>query len=184
MKKQTSQRWRPSLTAAIATGILICASVSTFAQDKSKDNRFAHDYLFQSSASQNLRSLNAFGSLNFINAELNLFAANFNQDESKWPKPDFSAMEKWFEIVRYEYDFFTNPLLPRLNFIVKPKVENPADYFKMKFADADGVALMNYQVHGFRLPYKVGEPQRVYGMAPHEKDMRKVKSIVVSRVID
>ncbi len=93
-------------------------------------------------------------------------------------------MEKWFEIVKYEYDFFTEPSLPRLYFIVKPKVENPASYFKMEFADADGVALTNYQVFGFRRPFTVGEPQRFYGMAPKEKDMPKVKSIVVSRIVE
>lgn len=181
MKKRANQRWQPSLLTVIAIFILFGAPVSVFG----KDNRFTTDYLFQSTAGQYLQLSNAFGNFNFTNTKSNnLFAVNFNQDDSNYPKPDFSAMEKWFEIGKYEYDFFTEPLLPRLYFIVKPKVENPPGYFKMKFADADGVALMNYQVHGLRLPYIVGEPQRIYGMAPKEKDMRKVKSIVVSRIVE
>ena len=42
-----------------------------------------------------------------------------NKDEPDYPKPDFSAMEKWFEIIRYEYV----PLEKTMYVYLKPKVD-------------------------------------------------------------
>jgi len=40
-------------------------------------------------------------------------------DENGFVKPDFSELEKYFEIIRWEYDFTT----PRLYFVVKVRRE-------------------------------------------------------------
>lgn len=184
MKRETKSNWQTIVFATIATIIIFGVSASTFAQSAAYSNHQAIGQLFTSAADRNLRLKDTARKFDLTTIKLNAWLNENLTLAVEYPKPDFSAMEQWYEIVKYEYDFFTDPLLPRLYFVVKPKVENPPRTFKMKFADADEVAISNYQVFGIRLPITVGEPQRIYGMAPKEKDMPKVKSIVVYRIIE
>jgi len=133
METLTKTNWQKFAFALLASiTVMLSAQTQGAAQSTTQSNHSLFNYFSSSSSNQTLHLSSAIG--------------NFNQDEKDYPKPDFSAMEKWYEIVKYEYDFFTEPLLPRLYFVVKPKIANPPTYFKMKFADKDGVALSNYQV--------------------------------------
>lgn len=185
MKRETKLHWQTFAFAAFATvAFLLAVQTQVAAQGTTQSDRSAFNYLFTSSASHNQWLEDAADKFDSTGVKSNTELGVKPNSNDEYPTPDFSAMEKWYEIVKYEYDFFTEPLLPRLYFVVKPKVVNPPTYFKMKFADKDEVALLNYQVHGIRLPIEVGEPQRIYGMAPKEKDMPKVKSIVISRIVE
>ena len=72
-----------------------------------------------------------------------------NKDESGYAKPDFSALEKWFEIVRYEYV----PLEKTMYVYLKPKVDyhNRPTEFQMEFRDKDGILLQDREVSYFHL---------------------------------
>ena len=68
-------------------------------------------------------------------------AVDTNTDENGFPKPDFSALEKWFEVVRYEYE----PLEQKLFVYLKPKVETRETQFFIEFKDKDGILLQSRQ---------------------------------------
>ena len=109
------------------------------------------------------------------------------KDENGFPKPDFSAMEKWFEIVRYEY-----PEAPERNMMIyiKPKVdiEKRMINFKMEFLDKDGIIVGTDAAWiccstelGSTDTGKVG---KVTVQVPSEREMEKVVSANVVRIKD
>src|SRR5688572_16125945 len=55
------------------------------------------------------------------------------------PKPDFSAMEEYWEVVEYEYDFAAN--IPTINVIAKPKQKSVPTWWTITWRDAKGVAI-------------------------------------------
>lgn len=59
------------------------------------------------------------------------------RDENGFVKPDFSEMEKYFDIIRYEYDFRTRDLY----IIAKMKKANNPNKWLVEFYDADGARL-------------------------------------------
>jgi hypothetical protein len=109
------------------------------------------------------------------------------KDENGFPKPDFSAMEKWFEIVRYEY-----PAPPERNMtiFIKPKVdiEKRMINFKMEFLDKDGLVVgtdaawicCSTQLGST----ETGKVTKVTVQAPSEREMEKVVSATVIRIKD
>lgn len=107
------------------------------------------------------------------------------KDADGYPKPDFSEMEKWFEIVKYEY----KPLEQKLYVYLKLKVENGPTEFRMEFYDNDGIALQNkynpVSAFGGMPGYKdaaVGETVKVYVHTPNEKLLEQVVKAKVVRV--
>ena len=113
---------------------------------------------------------------------LGVWTSTFSQQQ----KPDFSAMEQWYEIVKYDYDFSGN--FPLIIVVVKKKVRNAPIYFRVGWFDADGIRVgidaNLIPVQGTLNALLVGEPFRLRAYAPAEKDMPKVKSTVVKRVLD
>jgi hypothetical protein len=109
-------------------------------------------------------------------------AANTEKDGDEkpganYPKPDFSEMEEWYDVVRYEYD----PVEHMLNFWIKPKVENRPHNFSMQFFDKDGVLVDPYDPRwgfGVSLDYvvAVGQVQKASVYMPREKAMQRVVS--------
>jgi len=96
---------------------------------------------------------------------------------ANYPKPDFSAMEQWYEIVRYEYD----PVEHTLNVWIKPKVANRPHNFSMQFFDKDGVLVDPYDPKwgfGVSLDYvvAVGQVQKATVYTPREEAMKRVVS--------
>ena len=109
-----------------------------------------------------------------------------NKDESGYAKPDFSALEKWFEIVRYEYV----PLEKTMYVYLKPKVHyhNRPTEFQMEFRDKDGILLQDREVSYFHLMPgtnmgAVGETVKVYVTTPTEKNLGNTTTAKVVRII-
>jgi hypothetical protein len=106
------------------------------------------------------------------------------KDENGFVKPDFSEMEKYFDITRYEYNFSTR----ELSFVTKMKKANNPNAWLVEFFDADGARLKwgNTILHSSSSPDpQVGQVVRVYASTPTEKQMRdEVKKIVITRILN
>lgn len=107
----------------------------------------------------------------------------FAQKADKYPKPNFSAMEEYFEIVEYEYDFTTN--IPTFNIIAKPKQKVVPTWWEITWRDAKGVANTRYRLYFSDISKtKIGEPARGSGYAPFKTDMPKIASVTIAEHTD
>jgi len=101
------------------------------------------------------------------------------RDENGFPKPDFSEMEKAFEIRRMDYDF----TLGRFNLLVKPtKNVNICDWY-ITFYDADEIKVKESSFTSSLCSYQSGEAAKIYAYAPSEKEMKEVTKITVTRKV-
>ncbi|MEK7722973.1 MAG: hypothetical protein AAB336_01365 [Acidobacteriota bacterium] len=100
-----------------------------------------------------------------------------DKDENGFPKPDFSEMEKYFEIVRTDYEF----KLGRFNMLVKATKKTNIFEWYMTFYDADGIKVSDRSLNGNMGSPELGEPTKIYGYTPTEKEMKQVTKIVVTR---
>jgi len=116
-------------------------------------------------------------------------APNADRNENGLVKPDFSELEKDFEIMKYEYDTSTRP--PAIYITARVKRSNrgrSALSFEGRFYDADGVNIMVpaervWVINGDSS--KVGEGVKLRVWTPSESQIRnKVKKIVVTRIIE
>lgn len=105
----------------------------------------------------------------------------FAQKADKYPKPDFSAMEEFWEVVEHEYDFAAN--IPTITVVAKPKQKSVPTWWTITWRDAKRVAIhkdalmFNYvQVSNA----KIGEPLRGSAYAPFKRRMPEVKSVKVT----
>lgn len=102
------------------------------------------------------------------------------RDEDGFPKPDFSEMEKYVEIVKYEY----SPVTGRVTMVVNAKKEiNIYRWYLMAY-DADGVKISEMGLNGGSIPLPLGEPTRIYSFAPNERDIRRVARIAIVKKLD
>lgn len=99
------------------------------------------------------------------------------RDENGFPKPDFSEMEKYFEIVRSDYDFS----LGRFNMLVKATKKTNIFEWYLTFYDADGIKVSDRSLNGSMGSPELGEPTKIYGYTPTEKEMKQVTRIVITR---
>lgn len=99
------------------------------------------------------------------------------RDENGFPKPDFSEMEKYFEIVRSDYDFS----LGRFNLLVKAKKKTNVFEWYLTFYDADGIKVMEKSFNANMGSPELGEPTKIYGYTPTEKEMKQVTKITITR---
>jgi hypothetical protein len=109
------------------------------------------------------------------------------KDENGFPKPDFSAMEKWFEIVRYEYP---TPPERNMTIFIKPKVDFKQRMmaFKMEFLDKDGI-IVGTDAAWICCSMQLGDTEtgkvgKVTVQVPSEREMEKVVSATVIRIKD
>lgn len=103
------------------------------------------------------------------------------QKADKYPKPDFSAMEEYFEIVEWEYDFTSG--VPTFNVIAKPKQKVVPRYWEITWRDAKGIILTKYTIMFNSVALervKIGEPVRGSSYAPWKETMAKIKSVIVT----
>lgn len=100
-----------------------------------------------------------------------------DKDENGFVKPDFSEIEKYFEIVKTDYDFS----LGRFNMLIKAKKETNIFEWYMTFYDADGIKVSDRSLNGSMGVPVIGEPTRIYGYTPTEKEMKQVTKIVITR---
>lgn len=101
---------------------------------------------------------------------------------AKFPKPDFKVMEEYWEVVSYEYDYATGNL-PLFYVVAKKKEEKVPRYFRITWRDAQGVKILShtlmFDVFDVRNA-KDGEPIRASAYAPDNKDIPKIKSVIVT----
>lgn len=100
------------------------------------------------------------------------------------PEPNFSAMEQYYEIVKWTYDD-----TGYLRMIVKPKEDPPHTHrnFVVRYFDADDIDLRDYnstQIVGLGYGTPAGQAEKVEAGAPYESQVGKVKKVVVYRVRD
>lgn len=99
---------------------------------------------------------------------------------AKFPKPDFKAMEEFYDIVEYEYDYTTN--IPQIYIIAKKKEQKVPTWWVITWLDAKGVKVTHYSFYFSTVDSKtkIGEPVRGNGYAPWERQISSIKSVVVS----
>ena len=173
MKKQNSQRLQTVLLATISTIIILGTTVLTFAQ--SKTNNFLTFDHSASNASQNLQFKSASEKFDVTGIQANdLFTVNNSLLVDDYPAPDFSEMEKWYEIVKYEYgDIAANDT--SLYYWVKPKTATLPTSFHVDYFDKDGVASTPWSAGcAFYAGSNVGQVVKCQASTPVEKDMEKM----------
>lgn len=97
------------------------------------------------------------------------------------PKPDFSAMEEYWEVVEYEYDYTGN--VPNFFVIAKPKQKTVPMWWTVTWRDNKGLVVEQMTLMfmpGTVRQVKIGEPVRARSKAPFKRFMATVKSITVT----
>ena len=109
-------------------------------------------------------------------------ASTSAQDE--YPKPDFSAMEKWYEIVKYEYGDLSADRT--LTVFFKPKVEARPYNFVVQYINKDGVVVRETAFRNYitLTNTRVGETAKTDAYTPSETEMEKITSVRVFRKKD
>ncbi len=102
------------------------------------------------------------------------------RDEDGFVKPDFSEMEKYFEIVKYEF----NPVDGRVTFVVKAKKQTNIFRWNLTAYDTDGVKISETSFNGNVVTPEIGEPTRIYSFAPNEREIKRVTRIAITRKLD
>ena len=104
---------------------------------------------------------------------------------AKYPKPDFSAMEEYWEVVEYEYDYTSN--IPQFIVVAKKKQEKVPCWWDITWRDAKEVKV-SYETIMFNAANvsdaKVGEAVRGSSYAPWQRDIPRIKSVVVTESED
>ena len=102
------------------------------------------------------------------------------------PVPDFSEMDDYYEVVRYEY-----PKAPstEMYLYLKPKVElSQRPQFYIQFRDKDGILIGEQNQYGNGIGTtpmyntQIGETGKAWAYIPTEKEMEKVVSAKVVRI--
>ena len=109
-------------------------------------------------------------------------ASTSAQDE--YPKPDFSAMEKWYEIVKYEYGDLSADR--SLTVFFKPKVEARPYSFLVQYINKDGVVVRETAFRNYieLANTRVGETAKTDAYTPSETEMEKITIVRVFRKKD
>jgi hypothetical protein len=98
----------------------------------------------------------------------------------KYPKPDLSKVEEFWEVVDFEYDF--SYVVPKLVVTAKRKKKVVPAWWLVTWRDDKGVAVRKYPLmfnNAHIQQSKMGEALQTAGDAPDKADLRKVKSIEV-----
>ncbi len=108
------------------------------------------------------------------------------RDENGQPKIDFSEMEDYFEVVRYEYP---KPPANEMFFYLKAKVETGArPAFYIQFRDKDGILVGPQNDYGNGISMTkvfytaIGETGQASAYIPSEKEMEKVVSAKIVKI--
>ena len=108
-------------------------------------------------------------------------AANESKDGNGFVKPDFSELEKYFEIRKWEYDIAKG----KLYYTAKiTNQNNPIDW-SISFYDADDIKLDGSQyANADSGEYsKIGDLAKYYFYLPSEAIMKRVTKVVITRNI-
>lgn len=106
-------------------------------------------------------------------------AGTARQDQPEYPQPDTSAMESYFEILKYKYNFDGT-----LTVVVKTKVEadeRPRKGWLINFYDEDGVRVCvehSFMEENFTLDAGQNETFKTWTCGA---EMKRVKKVVITR---
>ena len=102
--------------------------------------------------------------------------------DDEYPKPDFSAMEKWYQVVKYEYSDLAAER--KLTVFCKPKVETRPFSFNVQFLDKDGLVVRETAFRNYisLQNARVGETVKTDVYTPSELEMEKVTIVRVIRI--
>ncbi len=106
-----------------------------------------------------------------------------NKAADKYPKPDFSAMEEYWEIVEWEYDFAPTSNVPNFIVIAKPKQKVVPVWWDITWLDSKGVKIVRHCIFfsaGQVQRSKIGDPIRGESKAPFKREMAQVKSVKIT----
>lgn len=105
--------------------------------------------------------------------------ANGGKDETGLPKPDFSAMEKYFDISKVEYDATDRALY----FVGRMTKKNNAVDWVIDFYDADGIKLID--TNGITRASgdldKVGDVAKYYFYLPPQSMWKRIDKVVITK---
>ncbi len=105
---------------------------------------------------------------------------------AKFPKPDFKAMEEYWEVTDYEYDYATGSVA-EFSVVAKKKQEKVPRYWVITWRDDKGVKVSSFTLmfEAYNIKdAKVGEPVRGSSYAPEQIQIPKIKSVVVTEKED
>ena len=101
---------------------------------------------------------------------------------AKYPKPDFKAMEEYWEVTDYEYNYATGSVA-EFSIVAKKKQEKVPRYWRITWLDDKGVKVTSFTLmfesYNMRNT-KVGDSIRASSYAPEIKDIPRIKSVVVT----
>ncbi len=100
---------------------------------------------------------------------------------AKFPKPDFSAMEEYYEIVDYEYDYASGGI-GKFYVTAKKKQQKVPTWFDITWRDDKGVKLGDFYLmfeYYYMKDAKIGETVRGSATAPEYKLIPKIKSVMI-----
>ena len=115
-------------------------------------------------------------------ATLLIFGASASTSaQDEYPKPDFSAMEKWYEIVKYEYGDLSADRT--LTVFCKPKVEARPYNFLVQYINKDGIVVRETAFRNYisLSSGRVGETVKTDAYTPSETEMEKITIVRVFR---
>ena len=106
------------------------------------------------------------------------------QEEYRYPRPDFSTMERWYEIRKWDY----NESSQSMTILVKPKVaaERRPRQFVVKFLDRGGLDVEQSPAT-FCCIMSINRDnavEKIQATMPRESQMDKVKWVVIFRTRD
>jgi hypothetical protein len=182
MKNQNNQRRQFVWLATITAIFILSAFVSAFALgDRVINNKnIAFDH-FSLSANQN--SLFETGkAVDLLNVQSNAFPVSDFKAAANYPKPDFSEIEKWYEVVKYEYGDFEGGE-NTLYFWLKPKNDNRPGFYVYYYdkddANIEGPdAALCWECHPND---PAGTVQKYHSIAPTETNMKRVAAVKIIR---
>jgi hypothetical protein len=103
-------------------------------------------------------------------------------EEFSYPKPDFSEMQKYFEITKDNYDVTGG----KLYFLAQMTKKNNAVSWNIDFYDADGLKVID--TNGVTVASgdhsEVGDRAKYFFYLPAESTMKRVKKVVITRRIN
>ena len=105
---------------------------------------------------------------------------------AKFPKPDFKAMEEYWEVTDYEYNYATGSVA-EFSVVAKKKQEKVPRYWVITWRDDKGVKVSSFTLifEAYNIKdAKIGEPVRGSSYAPEQIQIPKIKSVVVTEKED
>lgn len=163
------------LVTIITATIILGAFSLTFAQKGNGFSTFGAAFAQNESAAKD----------NLLTPDFTFIAGKYLKPEtSEYPKPDFSGIEKWYEVVRWEYGDFEGGK-NELDFWLKMKNDARPD-FTAVYYDKDDVMIGGARWACFcegscYVNAPVGTVQKWSAGAPSETDMKKVATVKVVR---